>query len=717
MPKRANTTQPVLRCVGRGTISVRYGVVLLIILVVVASGSTATTGQRATIPTRHQISNQPSLAISFSNPIQNGSMPHHRNPQKVDHENSSNGVSWWVSGELSRQLSSSVQQVKKGDYKYAKRLVGHNSKYSKLAKRYSNDSDTMRNGTSRSKYRQLQRNQRQFAGSVQSYRTTLEKYRDEKRAHNKRAHNASRVRELARELNRYSNQVKRNGTSLKRNIKGLSSNDSMVTNSTRSINSVVKNISQRQTKIRKREFVETRMTELTVSSTGSFRNPFTITGRLTTANGSELSDEPIALRMGNHTVQAQTDSVGRFVVDYRPTLLEAGTKPRTIEYIPRNDTVYRSTKRRVNVTVEQIKPRVELKRPRHSVGYHENLTITGSVGTANNGAPNVPVVATVDGVRIGATRTSSNGSYTISRQLPSTVASGQNRVRVRVRLTDRALSKTATTKPITIAKTGTNLSTNVTRNGNRIRVEGAFSTSNGDPVRNETLEIRLAGRTITTAQTNSTGNFSAVTTVPKDLVGKKSVAKIAVVYSGSKTNLQSAKSQSDVHFATKSSKRTNWFLWVAGIGLLGLIAGSVYLLRSPNLFGRTSTPVVDLPPENSTDKSKWDLYTGDVDSADELIVRAREQLNENRPDVAVQIAYIAVRWELLERNQEIQYVKATHWEVYDAYRPDDTDSRDTLKRVTRAYEMAAFSATPLSPADARTAVDAAASFVSSSDGE
>ena len=671
MPKRANTSQPVLRFVGRRTISVRYGAVLLIILVVVAGGSTATTGQRATIPTQHQISNQPSLAISFSKPIQNGSVPHHRNPEKVEHENSSKDISWWVSGELSRQLSSSMKQVKKGDYKYAKRLVGRNSKYSKLAKRYANDSNTMQNGARRSKYRQLQRNQRQFAGSVQSYRTTLKKYRDEKRAHN-----ASRVRGLARELNRYSNRVKRNGTALKRNIRDLSSNTSMATNNTQSINSVVKNISQQQMKIRKREFVETRMTDLTVSSTGSFRNPITITGRLTTANGSELSNEPIALRMGNHTVQTQTDSVGRFEVDYRPTLLKAGTKPRTIEYIPRDDTVYRSTKRRVNITVEQVKPRIQLERPQHSVGYHHNLTITGSVGTANNGASNVPIVATVDGVRIGATRTSSNGSFTISRQLPSTVSSGKKRVRVRVRLTDRALSTTSTTKPITIAKTGTNLSTNVTQNGNRIRVEGALSTSNGEPVRNKTLEIRLAGRTITTAQTNSSGNFSAITTVPKDLVGKKSVARVAVVYRGSKTNLQSAKSQSDVHFATKSSQRTYWYLWVAGIALLGLIAGSVYLLRSPNLFGRTSAPVVDLPPENSTDRLKLDMYTGDVDSADELIVRAREQLSENRPDIAVRIAYIAVRWELLKRNQDIRSLKATHWEVYDDYQPDEPDSRD-----------------------------------------
>ncbi|WP_227379415.1 hypothetical protein [Haladaptatus halobius] len=694
----------------------RHGEVVLVLLLLLSGAGTAAEDPTASDTERGIISevNGGELFVGTGvgmSAANNSSVLRHKNPDNAAEKGSSEDVKRWLANRLSGRLNESVVQMSQGDYQRAKRLVGNDSEYSEMLGKYVNVSGGATRGESGKRFERSQRNQQQFVENVRSYRKTLKKYQKAKRNGNKQ-----RANELARKLNQYSGRVKRNGDSLKRNLKNISSNETRFSNTTRTIDEISQNITQHQDSIAQREFTRTSLSSLIVQTPASFRNPLTVSGKLTAANGSALSSRPITLRIGNQSIRTKTDGDGWFNASYRPTSLKVGSAPRTIEYVPQRNSAYLGTNATVNVTIRQTEPTVEIEEAPNGGRYEDNLTVTGNVTAANVGASRVPVVVTVGGAPIGTAQTSSDGSFTVEGTLPANVSAGERRVRAHIAQTGRAIASAKTSKPITVRPTATDISINATRNGSLIHATGTLTTSTGALAANQTIQLRVRGRTVTTVRTNETGHYSAVTPLPNDTVSGQESVEVAAVYAEPTTNLESSTARVRIQLPGESTELADWRLWLAGVGLLGLIIGSAYAIRSRELLERDSDSDASIVPEDGTDEPDSTEESANGEVSRELLRMAREQLAAGQSNVAVQTAYAAVRQHLAVEEADDRSTGMTHWEMYRAFQlgDGDDDSRNALHELTRAYEVAAFAATSLSLDDARTAVDAAAALVSES---
>ncbi|WP_458189224.1 hypothetical protein [Haladaptatus sp. NG-WS-4] len=645
------------------------------------------------------------------NETNGSSVPHQVNPDEINNGGSSETGKRWINGRLADQLQDSVGQVKQGDYKRAKRLIGKDSEYEKLAKRYANVSGESGQGTDGKRFGRLQRNQTQLITNVRSYQETLKKYRKAKRNGND-----ARARTLARDLEHYSDRAKRNGSALKRDYERISSNDTEIANSKRRIENLTQNITKKQSKIREREFIETQFSDLEASKSGSFTDPIKITGQLRAANGSVLQDRKIRLEIRNQSIQSEIGQDGRFEATYRPTLVKAGTQRLTIEYAPRNDSVYLGTNESINLTVRQAKPTVKITEKPNTARYRKNITVKGTVKGDGVGASGVPVRVTVGNTPLNTTRTNKDGTFTVDKKLPTEVRAGNQQVRAQVALANKALMNASDVAPMNVTKTATRLSINTRRTENRLRVQGTLMTATGARVANQTVEIRIAGRTITTAETDANGHFSAVVSLPKDTTNEDRPVTIATVYSGAMSNLESTKARTQLHPTGPTDGVPNWWLWVGSICLFGFVAGGAYVIWSRNVLGFGPNSMGEITSDDSLIPTGGD---NEPVTTNDLLTTAREQLAANRSDVAVRTAYKAVRYHLARDSANQLHPGKTHWELYHDYRTSDADddTTDKLRRLAQAYEIAAFTTSSISIDDAQTSVDIASSLVSESNTE
>ncbi|WP_435156837.1 hypothetical protein [Haladaptatus sp. DFWS20] len=422
------------------------------------------------------------------------------------------------------------------------------------------------------------------------------------------------------------------------------------------------------------------------------------------------------MEIRNQTIRSKVGQDGRFTATYRPTLVKAGTHRRTIEYAPRNDSIYLGTSGTIDLTVRQSKPTVKITKTPNAAKYRENITVKGTVKGDNVGASGVPVRVMVGNTFLGTKRTNTDGTFVIDRKLPTGVGSGKQQVRAQVALANKALTNASDAVPMNVTKTPTHLSINTQRTEDRLRVQGTLTTAAGAQVANQTVKIRIAGQTITTAETNANGHFSAVVSLPKDTTnGNKSVT-VAAVYSGAMSNLGSTKTRTNLQPNGSSDDMPDWWLWVGSICLFGFVAGGAYVVWSRNFLGLGSNSTGEISLGDSH------MPTGGDDEpvpTTDLITVAREQLAANRSDAAVRTAYAAVRYHFAREGVNQLRPGKTHWELYHDYRASDADddTTDKLRQLAHAYETAAFATTSISINDAQTSVDIASSLVSESNTE
>jgi hypothetical protein len=119
--------------------------------------------------------------------------------------------------------------------------------------------------------------------------------------------------------------------------------------------------------------------------------------------------------------------------------------------------------------------------------------------------------------------------------------------------------------------------------------------------------------------------------------------------------------------------------------------------------------------EEPTDTEATETMSEDTAISDsELLAVARERLSTGRTDDAIIMGYEAVRSRLIERLG--RDAAMTHWELLRACEVDEMPKRmDALRRLTEAYERAAFSLQTSSLDTTKTALASATYLMDDTD--
>lgn len=641
----------------------------------------------------------------------------HRNPDEVGDRDNVSDAQLWMSRELSQRLVESAE-VAPEDSERARELIGNDSEYAELADRYAEMSGvtaTESGASSDVPAGEAGRLQREFFAQVELYRRTHETYLDAREGNE-----TLRERRLAHELQRRADEVNRTAVRLNGSYTDLSSvEEAERRNATRTIGEMRADVAGTQQSVRDRTLVRTELSVDPADSGGSFVDPVPLAGRLQTADGDPVADENVTFRVGNRTLDATTDGDGRFEVAYRPTLAPAGERPRTVEFLPANESVYVRDDATTRFEVRRIEPNVTIAEASSPVGYNDTLSVEGSVAGDGVGAPDVPLAVTVDGVPIAQVRTDEDGSFDSAGRFPANVSPGDRRVDVGLALDDAtsradgpvALAGANGTAAVTVEETRTSLSTTEVRTFNETAyVAGRLATEDGDPLANRTVDLRVDGRTFGNATTNATGEYATTATVPKGSVSADSSVEVVAAYSPSDGNLGPARATATATFDANDAAFSAEQLGLGVVGVLGVTILGAFVWR----FRADEAERSDR--ETDADAQANAIADTGRPSPESLFDSATTALGDDEFDAAVVAAYVAVRHRLSGGSGPVagplDFRGRTHWEFYDACRaaglPDER--LRTLKQLTETYERAAFAPGEVPEAVATDAVASATAF-------
>lgn len=635
---------------------------------------------------------------------------YHRNPEEVGGGVSEAEV--WLASEMANRLSRSVD-LSQSQRQRARQIVSNSSEYAELAQEYAAATDGSDEQVAT--FSDIGVAQRDLLATVGTYRTVHDRYSEVRQGDNR-----TRELRLAHELGRLARDVNRSTADLLEMYANLSANSSVnLRNTPDQIRNLRANVTRTQQQVRERSLVETRLRVDAVEPNGSFADPLAFEGRLTTGGGEPLADRNVTIEVGNESVEATTDRRGRFALDYRPVEARAETGVRTIRYRPANASRYASSSQRVRLDVNQVEPNVTISDRPDGVGYGERFVVEGRVGKNGVGAA-VPLNVSVGDVKLNTTESADDGSFRGVAELPSNVTAGDRPLRVGVNLTGRALAGTATSVPVTVERTATDLSITAARQReNTVLVAGRLTTDDGAALENQTVELRVGGATAE-ATTNATGGYSTSVTIPPQVQGESSV-EVRAVYEDDESNLRAARTDATVEVETASSSLPVRETLLRLAGVLGASVVGALLVRryKPDQwpsFGDDADAESGTDPDAPDDRGVADAADPEAEAAfDAALDSARDERDAGAHDAAVVAAYEAVRASLGESlgdRSASNRSAATHWEFYADCRAAGMgdDRLDRLEELTARYEQAAFAAESVPGETADEAVELASSF-------
>ncbi|NHN46428.1 hypothetical protein G9464_02275 [Halostella sp. JP-L12] len=628
----------------------------------------------------------------------------HENPDRTAEDGDTDGIERWLTNRLGDRLADSTIQLSQGEYDIAREYVGDN--YSdRLGQLVDVEGETSNNGENdpSSTFDRAQRNQNEYISSVQEYRETHERY---ERA--KQNGNESGARQLARQLDELSEDVNTTSSALLRDYENISNtSDSDLREEGQIIENVTINVTATQREIRSEEFLATDLTVSVRSTTVSFLEPLVATGRVTTANGTTLTGETVELRFGNRTQQVTTDGAGNFSVLLRPTIQSLDEPNASIHFRPEVDSIYLGTEQTVPVEVKQVRPAISIDRVPPAVKYNETVTVTGSVSAENISAGDIPVVVSIGDERLGAVRTDTDGTFSLTTRVPADVPTGSREINASLPLRNRALGPAGTDRNVTVLETNTSLTLSGTMVGSdQVRASGTLSTVEGIPVGDQSIEISVNGSVVETVRTDENGSYDLVLDIPSSALEAGSV-RLSAIYVDDETNIGDTRAeqmiaveitkQGSTHneSTTQGLLPSGWWISVF-VALAVLIAvGGIYLWRHRTTEVPTGTPSVESADSTSTTAEQ-------PSGPDDILDTATAALEEGNGDRAIELAYGDIRHRLSE-SLDLPSVH-THWEFYQACESSslDKDAINTLERLTESYERAAYApeSLPHSEADA-----------------
>ncbi|AGB38639.1 hypothetical protein [Natronococcus occultus] len=613
--------------------------------------------------------------------------PRHQNPDEYDGSGDDEELESWLEDQLASQLQDSTVALSEGQYDQARDHVGE--EYEERLEQYAEVTGGTGDEDDPSEaYRNASQEHERMAEIIEEYEQTQAEYEealaegDEERAH-----------ELARELEALYDELDEAGENAVTSYETIANEtDQDLSDAADSINESRSSIDSEQSAVRDQQFVETELDLEVADETASFDDPMVVHGEVRTEDGSPVEegeleilveDDPVELGEPSEEWWAGED---RFEFEYRPTDLDLEAETVTVEYVPDGDTDYLGSEAELEVSPEQTTATIDDFATTGEATYGEPVSVSGSVSAAGAPVDDVPVAISVDGELLGTTNTT-DGEFDGTVSVPANVSEGEGTITASLPFEDRTLTASPAEAPITVTETDTELTASATAIGEEeIAVDGSFETAAGDPLDNQTLEVRIDGVTAETVETDADGEISG--TVETGAVDDEDVT-VTVVFDGTESNLAAAEAESTVAMPDGGDSLSVPRSAIVGVGALlgvGMLGLAGWWRRRSRRDERDRAPAAavaaagpDIDPVATRDR------------VDGLLERADERRRDGRHDTAVRTAYAAVRHaygSALGRPGA-----ATHWEFYREH-ADETDP-EALRELVETYELAAFTPNPV----------------------
>ncbi|WP_411964430.1 DUF4129 domain-containing protein [Haloferax sp. YSMS24] len=635
----------------------------------------------------------------------------HENPDEVDDEDELDRLLSYLSGRMNTQIGTSTLRLSQGEYGAAKAALGNDYSDS-LGKYVDVEGETDADGGS-DQYESVQKTQREYVETVQEFRETRQEYREAKQAGDD-----TRARELARELTQLADEGDEQSNRLASAFGTISNRTgSDLSQSSTRIESVQANISEQRDEIAAAEFVDTTLTVRSATQNISFTDPLVLSGTLETENGTPVGPSTVSFEIGEQTIQTATEPNGSFTVSYRPTRIPANTSRLTVQYRPRNDSLYRTTSQTLPVSVTQVDATTQVSVPTDSAfGYADTVSVDGVVRVDGTPVENTSLLASLDGADLATARTNESGRVAFEGSVPASTSVGDVTLRVAPEHTDQAVRVTPASETVQITSEQTVVDATARVDDETIVVEGTLSTDEGDSVATQPLTVRVGGTTVETT-TGVSGAYR--TTVERPNEANTTNTTVTVAFDGQGTNLESSSTTASIQQSGADGSNENTspdglpfatmdLLWViAGTGLVGFV--TAVLLRRRN----TETVGDERDAEQSTtsdDEAAVEQASSPVSMA--ALSSATDALSAGAPNDAVTIAYTAART-AVGATVDVED-SATHWEFYHHCADAGGVDAAALERLTVGYEKAAYSGRSVDAAEAETLVDIAAELAEAS---
>lgn len=628
------------------------------------------------------------VAQQTETPVNNTSVQQ-ENPEEVNEQGDSELLRSYLAKKLAERLGESSVQISQGQYEQGQSVLG--DEYDDLLGKYVDVEGGTGENAGADSFEEASENQQEFGSAVSEYNETYQEYQEAKAAGD-----SARARELARELDRLADQVNSSGQNVTRSYTAIENTTGTDLSAARAnIENTSRAIQQQQATVVAETFVETRLSVRTDAVTVSFDNPAEISGQLVLENGSVLSNETVELRLGRNTETVQTDSEGRFVIDFRPVRMQTGDRTVSVTYRPAPTSVYLGSTASVEIEVTQVTADVSVSATPSAVQFGDELTVTGRAKVDGTPVPGARVQVSVGGVALGRAVTDADGTYRLTAALPASIQNGTKSVESTIVPADRAVRSDPVTIPLQVEQTETTLSVNATQTGaSRVQLSGALETIDGRPLSGQPIELRVAGSTVATVETRADGTYQRTVSVNEGLVGEVSVR---AVFDEPGSNLGGATGQTRVALrdaagtagesgsGTESEQQnTHPFsleqLAGGGVLVLALIVLAWIVRRDQE----TLTQEPEQPPVTSDPP-----HPREPDPEPTIRDQASSLLSAGDSEAAVRTLYAAVRQAIGAGDDSTR----THWEFYTAASDRlDPEAVGALEQLTEAYERVVYSA-------------------------
>ncbi|QZP38446.1 DUF4129 domain-containing protein [Halobaculum magnesiiphilum] len=644
----------------------------------------------------------------------NNSTVRHEDPDAADGQGDTERVRSFLASSLGERLEGSVINLSQGEYDRAREVLGDD--YDEDLDKFVDVAGETEGGSGGDAFESAAERQREYVNRTQSYRETRSEYEEAVEAGNE-----TRARELARELARTADAVNRTGENLTASYDAIeNATGADMSREEQTVREISANISADAAEVTESTLVSTRLSLSADRESTSFLDPLELAGRLTTENGSAVSNRSIALSVGERTVQVRTGENGSFSTTYRPTTVPLDRDRLAVRYVPDDGSVFLPSNATAPIAVRQVTASVDVDGP-ETTAFGDDVTVRGRVDAEGVPVSGVPVRVTVGDAVLGTVRTNDDGEYALRTTLPAGVDAGNRTLSATVALADRAVTSDTVSDTVRVASTSTRLRLNATPSGDAAEVSGRLTTAEGDVVAGRTIDVLLDGTVVATADTNAAGEFSVTVSVPDSAPPGASVT-VRATFDGAGSNLDGTSATATVTLPEDDGADGDDGPDAAGTGdgASGGLLGAIVDGEAPAVIGAAVVAIAaaaaafvvvrrrDGDSGDSTGGSPEATPTAPETATDSaaasLVERAGRHLDEN-PSAAVEIAFGALRASVESRFDLDPSL--THREFAAACRERGLfDGRvDDLDALTDSYERAAFGPRGVSRSTAADAVE------------
>jgi len=177
------------------------------------------------------------------------------------------------------------------------------------------------------------------------------------------------------------------------------------------------------------------------------------------------------------------------------------------------------------ITGEISRAEADLPSPSMLCKAFGRIDVTGRLSAEDIGAEGVPVVVRLGNVRLGRTRTGSDGTYAFTGRVPASVDDGERALTATVPLEERALAGVDRSRSVTVDPTATTLAVSGEQvSGETVRVSGTLEstgTTGTTGVPDQPVELVIDGRSVAIARTNADGDSTERVELPADIASEQ----------------------------------------------------------------------------------------------------------------------------------------------------------------------------------------------------